>query len=429
MRRNNDMQSDSNTILFARKEALSNYDAHGLKKFLDRNSGYIDGFKQNGIGFVSVYGGMGNAYYDSWFTTYADIRASVEQMRKDDEVKGVLLAIDSPGGMALGLFETCRMIKELASEKPVYAYIDGMACSAAYAIATACTKVYIGPGGETGCCGCYSEALEWSEDAYKEVGLLHRIFRSRNAPKKNQSVITNEEAAKEYQKSIDDHGDAYLALCAENRGVEKENAEKTFGQGAVVSAQYALDNDMVDVIETMDTCLSDLVDVCGIGKEEEGEVDTPKPDSSLTAESKGGSSVTLEDFNKLSEEEQRSFTSELLGAHPSLFAERDANTRKAERDRISSLNALRDGSAEVDKLVDEAVESDRTANDIAPDVVKTMKAGASKASKVDSNEAAMKMLGFMADNDNPANVPSAKSDEEIANSLINDINTKEKVEK
>ena len=418
----NDMQANANTILFARKEALGNYNAHGLRLMMEKYG--IGGTVKDGIGFVSIYGGMGNNYYDAWFSTYADIRAAISEMRQD-AVKGVVLAIDSPGGMALGLFETCNMVKELAAEKPVYAYIDGMACSAAYAIAASCNKVYIGPGGETGCCGCYSEAFEMDEEAYKDFGFLHRIFRSKNAPKKNLSVITNEQAAKEYQQSIDEHGDKYLALCAENRGIDKETAEKTFGQGAVVSAEYALENGMVDVIAPLDKCLSDLLDACGIGQEEEGSVDIPQPESSLTAESKGGSSVTLEDFNKMSAEEQKSFTSELLGSHPSLFAERDTATRKAERDRIASLNALRDGSAEVDKLVDEAVESDRTANDIAPEVVKTMKA-ATKTSKVDDEKAVEKMLGLLADSDQPANVPSAKSDEEIMETIVADINEEEK---
>ena len=423
----NEMKMNTPSILFARKDALDGFDAHGMKKFLDCWG--VEAVKQNGIGFMSIYGGMGNSVYDSWFTTYADIRAGIEKLRKDDSVKGVIIAINSPGGMANGLFETCGMIRELSAEKPVYAYVDGMACSAAFAIAAACTKIYIGPGGETGCCGCYSDVLEWSEDAYKDYGLLHRVFRSKNAPKKNLSVITDENAAKEYQAAVDEHGDKYLKLCADYRGVEKDTAEKTFGMGAVVSAEYAIENNMADAIGTMDDCLSDLLDATGTEQDGEGSVDTTKPEGSLgKAESKGGS-VTLEDFNKLSEEEQKSFTSELLGSHPSLFAERDTATRKAERERISSLNALRDGSAEVDKLVDEAVESDRTANDIAPEVVKAMKAGASKANKVDSNDAAMKLLGFMADSDQPAPVPSAKSDEEIANSIISDINKEEKVEK
>lgn len=406
----------SSTILFARKEALDGFDAHTMKRMLDMWG--IPFAVQNGIGLVSVYGGLGNACYDSWFTTYADIRAAVEKMRKDDSVKGVLVAIDSPGGMAMGLMETCAMIRELASEKPVYAYIDGMACSAAFAIAVACNKVYIGQGGETGCCGCYSEPLEWSDDAYKRMGILHRIFRSSNAPKKNLSVITDEEAAKEYQTLIDMHGDRYLAMVSSYRGIEKSTAEKMFGQGAVVTAEYALENKMVDEISNMDKCLSDLLEATA-ESDERGSVDTTTESSHKSAESTGGETVTIEDFNKLSEEEQKAFASELLGSHPSLFAEREEATRKAERARISALNALRDGSDAVNKLVDAAVEdSGKTANDIAPEVVKTMKSAVKTSGN--NEEAALKMLGIFAEADEGVNVPAMTSDEEIEKAVVAD---------
>lgn len=413
----NEMKPESAAILFARKEALDGFDAHAMKRMVDGWG--IPFATHKDIGLVSVYGGLGNAVRDSWFSTYADIRTAVEALRKDNSIKGVLVAVNSPGGMAMGLIETCAMIRELASVKPVYAYIDGMACSAAFAIAVACSRVYIGPGGETGCCGCYSEPLEWSDEAYKSFGLLHRIFRSANAPKKNLSVITDEQAAKEYQALIDDHGDKYLEMVASYRGVEKETAEKSFGQGAVVTAAYAFENKMVDEISSMDKCLSDLLEAVAENKSQ-GSVNKTETESSHTsAESTGGEKVTIEDFNKLSEEDQKTFVSDLLGSHPSLFAEREEATRKAERDRISGLEALRDGSDAVNKLVDAAVEDGRkTANDIAPEVVKAMKS-AVKTSANDEN-AALRMLGILSEADDQVNVPAMKGDEEFEKAVVAD---------
>jgi signal peptide peptidase SppA len=64
----------------------------------------------------------------------------VEQSKPD----AVILSIDSPGGVVSGLNETVAKLRELRKEHGVklIAYPDEMAASAAYALTTACDKVY-----------------------------------------------------------------------------------------------------------------------------------------------------------------------------------------------------------------------------------------------------------------------------------------------
>lgn len=82
----------------------------------------------------------------SGMTGYDGILRKLRAALADNDVKAIWLDIDSPGGECAGLFATVREIGENAKAgsgtKPIWAYCNEMACSAAYAIASVCDKVY-----------------------------------------------------------------------------------------------------------------------------------------------------------------------------------------------------------------------------------------------------------------------------------------------
>ncbi|MCL2791087.1 MAG: S49 family peptidase [Desulfobulbus sp.] len=69
------------------------------------------------------------------------IRAAIETAMGDKAVKAVLLAFDSPGGVAAGTKELADYIAA-QDAKPIYAYVDGLCASAAYWLASATGRVY-----------------------------------------------------------------------------------------------------------------------------------------------------------------------------------------------------------------------------------------------------------------------------------------------
>jgi capsid assembly protease len=91
-----------------------------------------------------------------WFwDSYEEIEQRV-QAALASSAKSLILRIDSPGGDALGCFECARSIRDaaVAAKKPLYAFADGTAASAAYALAcSATTGVYLPPAGFVGSVG------------------------------------------------------------------------------------------------------------------------------------------------------------------------------------------------------------------------------------------------------------------------------------
>ncbi|MGJ8570436.1 MAG: S49 family peptidase [Hoeflea sp.] len=86
-------------------------------------------------------------------TSYEGIMAQAVMAHQDPMVKGVVLEVDSPGGEVSNMFACARVIRELARAKPMIAILSDMACSAAYALATAASHIIIPDTGAAGSIG------------------------------------------------------------------------------------------------------------------------------------------------------------------------------------------------------------------------------------------------------------------------------------
>ena len=321
----------------------------------------------NGTAVVPVMGVLGD-----WMP-YSYITGMIEKALKRDDINEIVLLIDSPGGAVAGLFDSCRFIEKASKKKKCTAYVTGMACSAAYAIATACDEIYMMEDAEVGSCGCYAHAVEYSDAYFEKEGFLHRVFRSKCSPKKNCSVITDEVEAEAFQDEIDALGEKYLRYVAKRRKCAYSDALENFGKGGVLMGEKAIAAGMVDGIKTLEEL--------GIEEADEGSIKARK-----TAMNDGKEINAIEnnspldggegddmDINAMSEEQRRETFEALCSLQPDLTDSIVKSAKDEERKRILALGELRNGSAEVDAIVDSAVEDGRGAEAVAIDIVKAMK--------------------------------------------------------
>jgi capsid assembly protease len=110
-----------------------------------------------------------------WGDSYEEIGQTLRAARADEQVAGVFLSIDSPGGLVDGLFECVSEISQGSARhggKPIWAFAGGSAFSAAYAIASACDRIIASPEGEVGSIGAvllHINEAGWLEKAGIEV--------------------------------------------------------------------------------------------------------------------------------------------------------------------------------------------------------------------------------------------------------------------
>jgi ClpP class serine protease len=86
-------------------------------------------------------------------TSYEGLKYQLATAARDASVSSILLDMDSPGGEAVGSFEAADAVRAAAGVKEVVAVVSGMAASAAYAIASAATRIVTTSSGISGSIG------------------------------------------------------------------------------------------------------------------------------------------------------------------------------------------------------------------------------------------------------------------------------------
>lgn len=336
---------------------------------------------KTGVALVTVQGGLSEYYFG--VGAYTSLRAMIEQCVTAEEIKSIVLEINSPGGDVNGLFECCNYILEARQKKSIVAHVTGMCCSAAYAIASSCSQIVATDTSEIGSIGVYAEAVDYTEWEKKQ-GIFSKIFRSKNAEKKNQSPFT-EEGAKDLQAKLDYYEDCFYSVIEKGRGIEKEKALEDFGHGAVFMASDAHECNMIDAIQSYDELINTLAS--SETDEEEAEGD----DMDITA---------------MSAEERASVFAALVQAEPSLLAEVEGRVRASERERINALNAERnEGNAEI---IDKAIAEGTELNAIAMELYKAEKQNSARVAEEAKNLA---LIHAQAENEQTVDVNNPMPDD------------------
>ena len=101
----------------------------------------------------------------------------IETARKDDNIKSVVIRINSPGGAASASQEMYEAVMRLRKEKPVICSMGDVAASGGYYTAAACNKIYANRATTTGSIGVITELPNYQELA-KKVGISQAIIKS-----------------------------------------------------------------------------------------------------------------------------------------------------------------------------------------------------------------------------------------------------------
>jgi ClpP class serine protease len=151
-------------------------DKRALGEFFSAAGGQDTGLR-DGVAIVNVRGPLMH-HCESFFDSYDAIKMRV-QSALVQKPKAVVLSIDSPGGLVSGCFDTANEIAACcaAAGVPLYAYIDGQACSAAYALACVADVVVIPPSAEAGSIGCVAEMCSTAK-IESAMGIDRRIITS-----------------------------------------------------------------------------------------------------------------------------------------------------------------------------------------------------------------------------------------------------------
>jgi len=220
----------------------------------DGASGYGGYRIENGTALVPIMGSLisRGTFAGPRFgmTSYEGLRSELRAATADAAVSRIALLIDSPGGAVSGIDATAAAILTAAQRKPVTAYVQGMAASAAYWLASQADEIVASPLAEIGSIGVVSAHVDVSKamESYGiKVTLLHSGARKIDG---NPYEPLPDDVRAEWLKSLDALRLQFAAAVADGRGIKAEQALAT--EAATYLAEEAQGLGLIDRIGFLD---------------------------------------------------------------------------------------------------------------------------------------------------------------------------------
>ncbi|KIX20889.1 protease IV [Flavobacterium sp. 316] len=182
------------------------------------------------------------------------IKRSLEEARNDDDVKAIVLRVDSPGGSALTSELIWREIEITKKVKPVVVSMGNVAASGGYYIACNADRIFAEPSTITGSIGVFGMLPNMNQLA-KNIGInAEQVKTHDNAAGYSLFEPMDENFKNQTLESIENVYATFLNRVATGRKMTTEQVD-AIAQGRVWTGTDALKNGLVDELGGLDEAL------------------------------------------------------------------------------------------------------------------------------------------------------------------------------
>ncbi|QDU71909.1 signal peptide peptidase SppA [Mucisphaera calidilacus] len=201
---------------------------------------------------------------------------ALRDARHDENVKGVIVRIDSPGGSALASEVIWQAVREAGQEKPVFVSVGSMAASGGYYIASAGDQIYVEPESIVGSIGVVSGKIHFG-GMYDKLDIGVRV-RSRGpmadmfasdrpfTPGQRHTMMAFMERVYEQ----------FLERVRAGRGDRLPRVEAV-AEGRLFTGRQAVENGMVDRVGGLDEAVAQMAERLDLGEGDFEILDMPEP--------------------------------------------------------------------------------------------------------------------------------------------------------
>ena len=187
----------------------------------------------------------------------------IDSAINDNNIKGVLLFVDSPGGALAPSIELSMAIKRLSLVKPVIAYAAGTMASGSYYASIWSRRIIANPGAFIGSIGVIFQAPNIKPLADK-LGIKEQVIFAGDY--KQMGTFTREWNTKEKEGLNELITDAYKLFIndvSNARGLKVSN-EKKFANARVFIAKKAQDRGLIDEVGSLYIAKKQLEKLSGV---------------------------------------------------------------------------------------------------------------------------------------------------------------------
>jgi len=216
-----------------------------------RDSGFRFGEK---VGVVEIRGVIANP---------KSIILQLRKFRENEDVKAIVLRINSPGGGVGPSQEIYSEVKKTTLQKKVVASMGAIAASGGYYVAAASDHIMANPGTITGSIGVVMEFANM-EELFKKIGISAHVIKSGDYKDIGSPLrkMTSEER-RLLKGFVDNVHQQFVAAVAEGRKMSEESI-RALADGRILSGQQAQELGLLDSLGNMEDAIAMAVKLGGI---------------------------------------------------------------------------------------------------------------------------------------------------------------------
>lgn len=189
----------------------------------------------------------------------------INEARLDDQIKALVLRVDSPGGSAFAAEQIrSALLNFKASGKPLVISMGSTAASGGYWIAADADKIYASPTTLTGSIGVFGLFLTF-EEALQKVGLNTDGVGTTDFVGAGITTGLPDHVKDMIQMSVEHTYGQFVSIVAKGRDMKPAEVERV-AQGHVWTGQMALELGLVDELGTIDDALVGAASLANLGE-------------------------------------------------------------------------------------------------------------------------------------------------------------------
>lgn len=197
-----------------------------------------------------------------------DLVAHLQAAREDDNIKAIVLRINSPGGSALASDVLWQELMLTKAQKPVVASLSDVAASGGYYLASACDRIVAQPTTITGSIGIFGLFLDVNALLKNKLGITTDVVKLGSSAdllsNPGRPFTTHEKTV--IQRIIDCGYATFLERVATGRGMDVKEVERV-ASGRVWSGRAAQKKNLVDDLGGLEDAISAAAQLAAIQKD------------------------------------------------------------------------------------------------------------------------------------------------------------------
>lgn len=209
--------------------------------------------------------------------TSKQMTKDLQELREDDDVKAVVLRVNSPGGSAYASEQIWREVQLLSKEKPVIVSMGALAASGGYYISCGANKIFAEPTTLTGSIGIFGMIPDATELLTDKLGLSFDVVKT-NAHSDFGAMgrPLNESECRLMQAYINQGYELFTGRVAQGRNISQDSV-KAVAEGRVWTGEQAMKIGLVDKLGNLNDAIAAAAKAAKIEKYSVGRYPEPAP--------------------------------------------------------------------------------------------------------------------------------------------------------